>query len=92
MPTVTIASSLAQWMADRSTRTVGVNGATVQDVMNAVFAVFPLLRGYVLDEHGSVRHHIVVYIDGEAIRDKDDLTLGVAPDADIHIFQALSGG
>jgi hypothetical protein len=33
------------------------------------------LRGYVLDEHGSVRHHVAVFVDGQSIVDRRALDL-----------------
>ena len=52
----------------------------------------PPLRGYVLDERGALRHHVVVFIDGEPLRDKQSLGDSVKPNSEIHVFQALSGG
>ena len=49
-------------------------------------------RGYVLDEMGRVRQHMVVFIDGELIRDRDSLSDPVQPDSFVDVIQALSGG
>lgn len=92
MPAISLASSLARWVPAGAVVPTEVAGATVRDALDALFVACPTLRGYVLDERGEVRHHVVVYVGGEAIRDKADLDLPVAPDAEIHIFQALSGG
>ena len=92
MPIVSLASSLARWLPDGSARSVVVAGTSVRAALDGVFAVYPTLRGYVLDEGGAVRHHVVVYVGGDAVRDKDDLSLELTPDAEVHIFQALSGG
>lgn len=67
-------------------------GRTLREVLDAVFAGNPQARGYVLDEHGELRHHMVVFIDGELVRDRAGLTDPVGPDADVHVMQALSGG
>ncbi|GAF87155.1 unnamed protein product, partial [marine sediment metagenome] len=45
-------------------------GETVCDVLDAVFATNPKLRGYIVDEQGACRQHIVIFVDGEAIRDQ----------------------
>ena len=39
-----------------------------------------------------MRHHVVAFIDGTAICDKEKLSDEVPANAEIHIFQALSGG
>ncbi len=92
MPVVTLASSLARWLPDGSARSVAVNATTVRDALSELFAVYPTLRGYVLDERGNVRHHVVVYVGGDAVRDKADLSQPLPTAAEVHIFQALSGG
>ena len=68
------------------------SGATVREVLDAVFADQPRLRGYVLDEHGAVRYHMNVFVDGEMIADRKELGDPVGPDAEIWVMQALSGG
>ena len=69
-----------------------VDGATVRDVLDAVFLTNERARGYVLDEHGTVRKHMIVFVNGVMIRDRVTLNESVAPDAEIYVMQALSGG
>ncbi len=67
-------------------------GATVAEVLAAVFAGDDLLRGYVLDDQGRVRKHVNVYLDGALIADRLRLSDPVTPGSEIYILQALSGG
>jgi hypothetical protein len=60
--------------------------------LDAVFAEYPQLRSYVVDERGAMRHHVVAFIDGTAIQDKQTLTDVVGSGSEVHLFQALSGG
>ncbi|HKA07079.1 MAG TPA: MoaD/ThiS family protein [Gemmataceae bacterium] len=97
MPTVVLAPALARWLtavpqASAGEKTVLAAGSTVRDVLANVFAEYPTLRGYVLDERGALRHHVVAFVNDEPVRDKVSLAEPVAPDAEIHLFQALSGG
>ena len=69
-----------------------VAGATVREVMDAVFAERPQARGYVLDEHGALRHHMVIFVNGEAVADRRHLSDAVADDSELFVMQALSGG
>ncbi len=69
-----------------------VPGATVAQVLEAVFHQRPRIRGYVLDDQGAVRKHMALFVDGDLIRDRDRLTDPVPPDGVIDIIQALSGG
>ena len=65
-----------------------VPGKTVGQVLDAVFARNPRLRGYVLDDQGRVRHHVVVFVNG----DRADLGDAVADSSEVYVLQALSGG
>ena len=69
-----------------------VPGATVREVLDAVFDDDPKLRGYVVDEQGACRQHIVIFVDGKAVRDRVHFSDAVAKDAEVYVFQALSGG
>lgn len=72
--------------------TVQVPGATVAEVLARVFADNPRLRGYVLDDQGALRKHMVVFVDGAQLVDRDRLGDPVGPAAEIYVMQALSGG
>ncbi len=71
---------------------VDVAGSTVREVLNGVFAQNQTLRGYIVDEHGALRKHVVVFVDGEAIEDRSGLSDSVSPHARIFVMQSLSGG
>jgi sulfur carrier protein ThiS len=69
-----------------------VAGATVRDVLDAVFVTNPRLRGYVLDDQGTLRHHMMVFVDGEPIADRGRLSDPVRAASEVYVMQALSGG
>ena len=69
-----------------------VAGTTVAAALEAVFAENPRLRGYVLDEQGRTRQHVMVYLNGRAIDDRVRLLDVVDEDDEIYVMQALSGG
>ena len=69
-----------------------VVGTTVREALDAVFAQHPRLRGYLQDDRGAVRKHVAIVVDGETIRDRETLSDSLAPDAEIFVMQALSGG
>lgn len=71
---------------------VTVEAGTVADALNLVFAEVPQLRGYVVDEQGSLRKHMVIFVDGEQIADRRGLTDAVPVDGEVYVMQALSGG
>ena len=67
-------------------------GRTVREVLDVVFAGNPRARGYVLDDQGALRKHMVIFIDGSTIRDRVALSDRLGDDADVYVMQALSGG
>ena len=68
------------------------DGGTVGEALDNVFAGNPRARGYVLDDQGSLRKHMPIFVDGRLIRDRVRLSDPVAPSSSIHVMQALSGG
>jgi sulfur-carrier protein len=69
-----------------------VPGSSVREALEAVFQTNAAPRGYVLDEHGELRKHVTIFINGEPIRDRAGLTDPVPTNGEIYVFQALSGG
>lgn len=67
-------------------------GASVREVLDAVFAVHGRLRGYVLDDQAALRRHMGVFVDGVSLRDRVGLSDPVKPDSAVYVLQALSGG
>jgi sulfur-carrier protein len=89
MPTVSFTSALQRFLAAPS---ADVDGATVGEALSAVFASHPALRGYVLDDQGAVRRHVMVFVNGQPMSDRVRLSDPVAPSDEIYVFQALTGG
>ena len=61
-------------------------------MLDAVFSENPELRGYVLDDQGRLRRHMVVFVDGKVVEDRAELGDDVADGAEVLVMQALSGG
>lgn len=69
-----------------------VPASTVRDALEEVFRENPRLRGYVLDDQGHLRKHVMVFVDGEPIVDRDRLADRLGAGAKVVVMQALSGG
>jgi hypothetical protein len=89
MPKITFTCALQRFLPVPSSEVDGVN---VAEALAAVFARHPLLRGYVLDDQGALRRHVVLYVQGRPVSDRVQLSDPVAPRDEIFVFQALSGG
>lgn len=72
--------------------TTRVPAGPLCDVLAHAFEANPRARGYVLDEGGAVRKHVVIFIGAEQIRDRRRLSEPVPDGASVHVLQALSGG
>ncbi|MEZ4466487.1 MAG: MoaD/ThiS family protein [bacterium] len=65
-----------------------VPGATVGEALAALFALHPRLGGYVLDEQGGIRKHVVIFADDA----RATLETALGPASEVFVMQALSGG
>ena len=69
-----------------------VAGHTVREALEAYFALHPKARGYVLDDQGALRSHMVIFVDNEPINDRIRLSDEVVENSEVFVMQALSGG
>ena len=89
MVQITFAESIQRHVP---TPPVETGGGVLKDVFATVFADRHQLRGYILDDQGSLRQHLAVFVDGQQIADPQGLSDPVPAAAAIHVIQALSGG
>jgi molybdopterin synthase sulfur carrier subunit len=89
MPRVIFTGHLRRYLDASS---IEVPGTTIREALDRVFAERPRLRGYVLDEQGKLRRHVVVYLRGAPVADRTALADAVGPAEEIYVLQALSGG
>lgn len=61
-------------------------------VIEQFLLLHPTLRGYILDDQGTLRHHIAAFVDAVVVRDKVGLTESVPGQGELYLVQALSGG
>ena len=53
---------------------------------------YPGIRQRVLDDQNNIRRHVNIFVDGENVRFMQGGATRVAPDSEIWIYPALSGG
>lgn len=68
-----------------------VEGGTVAEVLDAVYAQQPELRDRLTDG-GELRRFVNVYVDGEDIRFGDGLETAVPAGAEVQVLPAVAGG
>ena len=69
-----------------------VEGATVGEVLDAVFDRHGELRDRLSDGDGGLRRFVNVYVDGEDIRFGNGLDTTVADGNEVQILPAVAGG
>lgn len=89
MPRVIFTSSLQRHIRCAESR---VAASTVGAALAQVFAEQPQARGYVLDEQGHLRKHVVVFVDGRRVLDRERLSDPVGESSEVYVMQALTGG
>jgi hypothetical protein len=70
---------------------VTVPGQTVAEIVAALDEQYPGLAAYIVDDRGTLRRHVNIFIGEELIRDREQLQDAVGEDEQVYIFQALSG-
>jgi molybdopterin synthase sulfur carrier subunit len=63
-------------------------GSTVLDALRALEESHPALAGWVLDEHGAIRRHVNVYVNGQLAEEATP----VGDDDRVQILPAITGG
>ena len=66
-------------------------GEPVGEALMDIFARYPRLRGYILDDQDRLRLHGAIFVDGVHVR-RDALFYPMKPESELHVLQALSGG
>jgi sulfur-carrier protein len=70
---------------------IEVEGATVGEALDAVFAAHEGLRDRIT-EGGDLRRFVNVYVSGEDIRFQDGLATAIADGAEVTVLPAVAGG
>ena len=71
---------------------VDVVCASVADALDAVCAAHPTLRRHILDERGSPRPHVNVFVNDSDARMREGLATAVRDGDVIHIVPSIAGG
>ena len=89
MPTLSFTSNLT-----RHTRCPEAvfEAETVAQLFDRYFSQWPEVRGYVLDDQGAVRNHVIVLVDGRSLHDRRRLSDVLGSESEVFVIQALSGG
>ena len=90
MAIVSFTTALKRFFPDLNKKSF--SGENVAEVLAEVEKEFPGIREYLLDEQGELRKHINIFLRGELIADRIELSDSVGEQDEVLVFQALSGG
>ncbi len=69
------------------------DGATVQDVLEAIVAAYPAIRPELMDENGSLLGHVHLFVNGrDAPYLEEMMATKIKPTDKIDVFPAVGGG
>ena len=69
-----------------------VGGETIAEVVLQAEQLFPGVQSYLLQDDGSLRQHVNIFLNGDRIQDRERLSDPVSERDEVFIIQALSGG
>jgi len=90
MPTVKFTYALKRFFPEL--KDTPANGVDLTEVLREIENDYPGISAYILDEQGSLRRHVNIFIDGNIISDRSSLNHSLSEKSEVCIMQALSGG
>lgn len=91
--TVNFYAVLRQIVGSKSIELPLPEGATVQQLIEAVISQYPRMRSILLDEKGQLHGHVHVFINGrDAPYLESALETALTPNDTVDIFPATAGG
>ena len=69
-----------------------IEAETVAQIIAKLHDHYPGLPDYIVEENGSLRKHVNIFVGNDMIQDRKNLTDKIEKDDEIYVMQALSGG
>lgn len=87
-----IPGALREFTAGLSRVELEQSPATLADALSALCTLYPGVRDRIVTEQGQVRQHINIFVGNENTRYTGGLASPLAPESEILIVPAVSGG
>lgn len=91
MPSIKFTTHLQRFFPDLK-QNMWIPGKSVAEIITGLNDQYPGLADYIVDERGTLRKHVNIFINDELIHDRQRLSDTVQDEQQVFIFQALSGG
>jgi molybdopterin converting factor small subunit len=69
-----------------------VEAASVAELIRGLEDRFPGLAAYLVEDDGSLRKHVNIFVEDVLISDRRGLSDALSRDSKVYVMQALSGG
>jgi cysteine synthase B len=73
-------------------REVEVDGATLREALDDLFARYPGVRAQIVDDAGELNRFVNVYVESEDVRLREGLDTAVADGGTVIVLPAMAGG
>lgn len=90
MPRVKFTSALKRFYPEL--KELSLEAKTVKSTVDQLEDHYPGLKNYLIEENGTLREHVNIYVGNELIVDRKGLSDEVQDKDEVYFFQALSGG
>jgi len=71
---------------------IEVHEATIRMILEELFNAHPDIKDHLVEDDGSLRNFVNIFIDGEDIRQRGGMDAEVADDSDVRIIPSIAGG
>ena len=71
---------------------IDINGRNVGDILQELFNAHPDIKDHLIEEDGSLRNFVNIFIEGEDIRQKGGMNAEVVDGSDVRIIPSIAGG
>jgi sulfur-carrier protein len=71
---------------------VTVDGTTLAEVLDALDAAYPGIKGRIVDEQGELRRFVNVYVGNDDVRFEEGLDTATPEGASVSVIPAVAGG
>ena len=71
---------------------VSADGATLAEVLDSLDASYPGIRGRILDDQGSIRRFVNVYVGNDDVRFLESLGTSTPEGVQVSVIPAVAGG
>ncbi len=90
MPKIKFTSALKRFFPTLTE--LETEGGTVREVLMNIEKLYPGISNYLVQDDGSLRKHVNIFLQGNLIENRQTLSDVVKQTDELLIFQALSGG